>query len=207
MMGKPADCIVPDVKRNVEDQLGATAERRHERVGPEVAVAPRGGVERLSEREEPQPVQVTVLGIDPALPGSAARTVGRWHPGLVPTLAEECRARQRPPGVRIGLAAERLGDRVEEPHQDDGSGRRIACTDIVGRNSFGWLDERLRPTGDRGEIRRGSRIRQRRSLSLRRSSKHHGQRYRDDQDPWALLNSLASCHRTCPCRDFRLGEK
>src|SRR5271166_682721 len=113
---------------------------------------------------------------------------------LIRALTEERRERQRPPGVRVGLAEDRLGDRGEEPHLEDGSGRRMAFTGIVGRNSFGWLDERFRPTGHRGEIRRRSRARQRGSLGLRRSSNRHGQRYRDDQDPWALLNSLASCH-------------
>ena len=76
MMGKPLTALFRTYEWNVEDQLGATAQRRHERVGPEVAVAPRGVVERLSEREEPQPVQVAVLGIDPALPGTPPEPLG-----------------------------------------------------------------------------------------------------------------------------------
>ena len=125
-----ADGIVSDHEGDVDDQLQATAQRRQERVGTEVGIALRVAVERLSEREEPQTVQVAVHGIDPALTGRAARTVGRRHPGLVPTLAEERRERQRPPGVRIGLAEDRLGDRVEEPHLDPG---RRRCHAVGGR--------------------------------------------------------------------------
>src|SRR5271157_2012616 len=76
MTGKPVTALLRTTKGMLMIKLQATVKRRQERVGSEVAVAPRGVVERLSEREEPQPVQVAVLGIDPALPGCAARTVG-----------------------------------------------------------------------------------------------------------------------------------
>ena len=129
--GQAGDGVVAEHEGDVDDQVQATAQRREDRVGAEVAVALRASVEPLSEREEPQPVKVAVLGVDPALPGRAARTVGRRHPGFVPTLAEERRERQRPPGVRIGLAEDRLGDRVEEPRHDPGRRRCRAVGGVV----------------------------------------------------------------------------
>ena len=71
-----ADGIVADDEGDVDDQLQATAQRRQERVGAEVGIALRGAVERLGEREEPQPVQVAVHGVDPALPGAPPEPLG-----------------------------------------------------------------------------------------------------------------------------------
>jgi len=111
--GRTSVNLVPEHEWYVRDDLQATAQGREQRESAKVRGPLWGIVEPLGEREESQPVNVAVRGVDPALPRRSAGTVRRRHPSLFPTFAEECRERQRPPAVRVGLAEERLSDRFE----------------------------------------------------------------------------------------------
>src|SRR6476661_5293039 len=98
---QPAGYVVAHRKWNICDQHQTPAERRIQRVRPQVGVALRRMVEAFGKREKPQSVHVAIRGIDPALPRRSPGTVRGRSPRLSPAIAEQSTERQWIPAARI----------------------------------------------------------------------------------------------------------